>query len=717
MKGRIKNICILFISLQALSILSGSLFTSAAKISANVVFNTEDNAGINNDGNGIGIGKKEVDEAYKSLSSKPSNLEQKETEKDTEPTAAIKAKPKDKAIDKAVAPKKSVVGKRDLTKKELDEAYESLSTKETTEPAAIKAKQKDKAVAVDKAVDKEPKKSMVGKRDDLVNDTEQKVDKQDKASESSSSSASSTNGSSANKKSPQPSPRTIKRSNAYKKNNEFLTWCKTILGIQTLLTIQDFTYTDHLNEWRYQRDDIDNYNILPGTEGNELKTAVVRGLAAARDIQVGEVVISVPYHALITLHTTIDHDPVLSQILGPSAREKYGWTLHKTSNSSTSSSTTSYYEIALLIVALLYHASLGRLSPLWFYVETLVEAPVDQMPYLWNDDRLREELGSYEVKKLVRGIKKDIREMYDSIMEVLIEEHGGIFAPPMGDAGEVADEKDNAWMFSYERFEWAFAMVNSRHWHLPLQDLDEAMMELRKIREDPDPAEEHSMASADAINSMPANQPTEEYVSLHDEALKMEHIEEYVAPSPAPATLSEDSIVTKHSFMAPLADMLNFGPPCARGQYNTKKKAFEVVATCPFLEGQEVTFWYSDDCDDVIISNYGFTHPMVPRCPTIEDWKYRNKMWKDYAETLEKTLNEAYEDLYDTLQELKSCDCHDGQDNGDSDRNIVYVAPDYLPKRRQELQEQKLNNEVNGQGGIRRTKQRSFDEEKEEIGL
>ena len=59
----------------------------------------------------------------------------------------------------------------------------------------------------------------------------------------------------------------------------------------------------------------------------------------------------------------------------------------------------------------------------------------------------------------------------------------------------------------------------------------------------------------------------------------------------------------KHSFMSPLADMLNFGPACAKGRYNTELKAFEVIATCKFLQGEEVTFWYSDDCENVMIAN------------------------------------------------------------------------------------------------------------------
>ena len=541
------------------------------------------------------------------------------------------------------------------------------------------------------------------------------------------------------------------------KYNNFLKWCQTALGIQTLVRIQDFDYIDHMEEWKYQQQEHPDLHENSKRNGETTQDSPpmqkVRGLAAIRNIDIGEILISVPYHALLTLYTTIDHDPVLSQILGPEQRLKHGWTLHQTvANRNTKAGndgkeineSTSYYEIALLIVAVLYHVSLGRLSPLWFYIDTLVDAPKEQMPFLWSEEKMREEFslanmdvgGRFvEVMKLVKGIKQDIRGMYDGIMDVLVIEHEDIFAPFVGEEGELDEE---GWAFSYDRFEWAFAMVNSRHWHLPLQDLDAAILELRRIREDPDPAavkEQVVASSVDDMNTMPATQPTDEFISLQDEALKMENIEEYVAPSPAP--LSEKNVVTKHSFMAPLADMLNFGPPCARGQYNTEKKAFEVVATCSFLTGQEVTFWYSDDCEDVMISNYGFTHPMVPQCPTKEDWKYRAKMWKNYAENLEKTLSDAYEDLYESLQDLKGCSCDDDRlrdpapavvkaaDNHRDNLNYSKENKDQEEEKTQGIHTQtharvkrqpKHSNEGNSHGGIRRTK-RNAEEERDEVGL
>lgn len=548
--------------------------------------------------------------------------------------------------------------------------------------------------------------------------------------------------------------------NGQSQHVQFLKWCQTTLGIQTLVKIKDFEYVDHMNEWKYHRmlqrhptssRSSTAYGAIQKNDGEKnvppMQTIQVRGLAATRNINAGEVIISVPYHALLTLHTTIDHDPVLSQILGPEQRIQYGWALHQTGSHANVQSgkeivdSTSYYEIALLVVALLYHVSLGRLSPLWFYVNVLLDAPVDNMPFLWSEEKIQNEFyledwellqgggasssssssSSLELVKLVRGIQKDMREMYDSIMPVLMEQHGEIFAPQkMGNGGEIDEQ---GWMFSYSRFQWAFAMVNSRHWHLPLQELDEAWTEMKNIQEDPDPAvPEHAVM--DDIHSMPANQPTDEFISLQDAALKKESLDEYVLSSPATSMEETSTTVSKHSFMAPLADMINYGPPCARGQYNTETKSFEVVATCPFREGDEITFWYSDDCEDVIIANYGFTHPMVPRCPTIEDWKYRTKLWREYAESLERTLSETYEDLYDTLQELKDCNCEEHRIQGSAPA-VAKAADGHMTKMKKQQKQaptrvkensKQQNVDGNGQGRIRRTK-RTVEEEREDIGL
>lgn len=105
-----------------------------------------------------------------------------------------------------------------------------------------------------------------------------------------------------------------------------------------------------------------------------------------------------------------------------------------------------------------------------------------------------------EVRRLVLSMKHDIKVMYNDIMGVLMRDHWDIFGRPtsasdnssgsaslkssnekeeitIGDVDSDDDNDDNSGdtesMFSYDKFEWAFLIVNLRKWHLPLADLDE----------------------------------------------------------------------------------------------------------------------------------------------------------------------------------------------------------------------------------------------------
>jgi hypothetical protein len=342
----------------------------------------------------------------------------------------------------------------------------------------------------------------------------------------------------------------------------------------------------------------------------------VRGLAASHAIQVGDVVISIPFHALISVPTTIDHDPVLSGILGPASRLKYGW------------EGDAYFESPLLAIAILYHSHLGSVSPLYNYLQILERnTPSDSMPLLWEKKRLKREMTS-GVRKLIKGILEDTRDMYDTVMNVLRENHPTVF--------ESSD-------YSYERFQWAFAMVNSRHWYLPIPGLN---------GEKPRPKTgESEYGGFEQV--LPASQPTEEWVRGQKELESDERLD---------VRIETDS----HSFLAPVADLLNFGPPCTQGRYNTERRAFEILATCSFLAGQEVTFYYSDDCEDVMIANYGFTHPMVPKCPSTEEWRQKSELWKQRAQALEVELEESFQELGRMDVELETvrsllveCGCED----------------------------------------------------------
>ena len=562
-------------------------------------------------------------------------------------------------------------------------------------------------------------------------------------------------------------------------HDDFLEWCQDSLGINVgLVEIDHFGYPDYIRAMEDRIDvfcddcneeddnDEDNYNDIEsdnnnkndsendatdrekenGNDSDSLSTkskqhkieslddgdrylsveheyppVSVRGLKASRDIQVGEVVLSIPHSALWTVHNAIDAsgDIHLVAAIGPAARQTHGWEC------------PGMDEIPLLAITLLYHMDKNRdrpdHGPYLEILELQTNKLEEMIPHLWSSRKLRK-VATPSVRNVAKGIRQDVVDLYESIVMVLIEDHPTVFG------NQKNEKKNNEWMFSLEKFHWAFALVNSRHWHLeipddptapfsendgdendennlvaaesepippvlspvdlslddvaasdrydtPVDDTDDAAADAKTVRgsqqlqpgsppdtlglDDTSASDSNNPADDSNANTVrgpvvdddehasfapdqegpPAATPTDEWVDIQDQKLREEEDRE-MKPN---ETRSEDETTAEeinnpsgnntpfdytdettnddneeeednywpsgNSFLAPLADLLNFGPPCTRGIYNHGSNAFEIIATCDFRKGQEITFWYTDACEDVFVANYGFTMPMmVPKC-------------------------------------------------------------------------------------------------------
>eukprot|EP00535_Pseudo-nitzschia_heimii_P013482 CAMPEP_0197196666 /NCGR_PEP_ID=MMETSP1423-20130617/32475_1 /TAXON_ID=476441 /ORGANISM="Pseudo-nitzschia heimii, Strain UNC1101" /LENGTH=981 /DNA_ID=CAMNT_0042650477 /DNA_START=270 /DNA_END=3217 /DNA_ORIENTATION=- len=541
--------------------------------------------------------------------------------------------------------------------------------------------------------------------------------------------------------------------------DNFLMWCQDSLGIDVgLIEIDHFDYHNYLramedridifcddcndddddddwdgNDYNTNESDSDNKSGSDAYSQNrpgsgrrmislydevrylsvteEYSPVSVRGLKASRDIEVGEIVLSIPHEALWTVHNAIDAsgDPNLVESMGPAARRRHGW------------ESPGMDEIPLLAVTVLYHMDKDAASTADAppgidnessrdphdhgpYLEILKQQTnklEDTIPHLWSSRKLRKS-ATPAIRKVATAIRKDVVELYESIVMVLIENHPSVFGnhhniaehpsatATDGDPGNTdGDEEASSqreWMFSLEKFHWAFALVSSRHWHLnipddptiPFSDVDDPVAEPQPPpASSPDVEVESDSGSFDAAEddgyfdenhdssadqeTPPAATPTDEWVVIHDQKLIEEEeremdrndetdVENDIQEGPSEvshpntnrikdekanededrqdeenywpedrqdekANEDEDRQPPGNSFLAPLADLLNFGPPCTRGLYNHVTMAFEIVATCEFREGQEITFWYTDACEDVFMANYGFTMPMmVQKC-------------------------------------------------------------------------------------------------------
>lgn len=430
--------------------------------------------------------------------------------------------------------------------------------------------------------------------------------------------------------------------------HDFMQWCAS-MGIETNLTVKMFDYPNSMRDYVLSSmlkdvDDYDDDDFLIDCDGDEdfidcnspilhqlqeyersnfSSTFIsVRGLAAQHDIMIGEVVISIPFSAMISVPTTIDQDPVLDTVMGHQVRQTQKWD-------------DDYSGLPLLAVALLYHRRLGKASKLYHYIRLLETSSTENIPFLWKKAKLVQ-FQNEGIRRHAQGIRQEVKDMYKEVVQDVLKR----------DFPELFDADDT---YSLHNFLWAFALINSRHWHLPIPDLNANSTAPTKIRRK---VEEEERASATSLSFgdqvPPASSPTEEWV--HDQAELGDESEEITENL---HDLDSSTALVTHSFLAPVADLLNFGPPCTHGAYNTETHAFELVATCSFLKGQEVTYWYSDDCDDIIIANYGFTHPMVPPCPTVDDVKDEAEKWKRRSQALEEEIEHTFDDLDELEKELK----------------------------------------------------------------
>jgi hypothetical protein len=358
-----------------------------------------------------------------------------------------------------------------------------------------------------------------------------------------------------------------------REHDRFLTWCRDTLGIFSLLEIRVFEYEDFTTDDMLVDLEEDLIDLSNDHRGSKEKQKVpIRGLAAIQDIEKGEVIIEIPLKALWSLGTTIDSDPVLGgNVMGPQARTKYGWDTalendNKTvlDNKQSNSTETQFFEMPLLAVALLYHVQLKEFSSYAPYINILKATPIDSMPFLWTAKRLKESpIATEGVRAVAKSIRQEMRDMYESVVEVLIENHPGVFGK------DTARRNNQEWMYSYEKFQWAFAIVNSRHWQLPIEDVDVLSRGLQAKADNP--MKMSNFEPGSPMNAVvdeqlpPASMPTQHWVQEHGDVDDELPISDQSVRLASHKSLNFGSGII-HSFLAPVADLLNFGPPCTRGR-------------------------------------------------------------------------------------------------------------------------------------------------------
>ena len=101
-----------------------------------------------------------------------------------------------------------------------------------------------------------------------------------------------------------------------------------------------------------------------------------------------------------------------------------------------------------------------------------------------------------------------------------------------------------------------------------------------------------------------------------------------------------------------------------------------------------MTFWYSSDCSDVIIANFGFLHPLVPKCETPKDWKEKTIELTEKTKVLQRKVDLLKQEREDLENRLSRCENEEYEQ--EKKQKVDYAMPTANSPETQQQQQQKL---------------------------
>lgn len=276
------------------------------------------------------------------------------------------------------------------------------------------------------------------------------------------------------------------------------------------------------------------------------------GVRASKDMKPNDVVVKIPFNSLMTWHT-VESDPVLKEAMGEKSKA-YTDTLARFMNGDKIDA-----DFYLLPVVLLYHMSLGEKSKYHKYLTYIADTDVSNFPVFLNSSTLSRLYPPSDFPNIEHQATSDnifFTNFHNIILQPLAKSFPSTFSPTITVRGNP--------ILSLQNYAWAYAMISSRVWG-------------------GDTFESTSVRSVVPY--------------LHDSHLHM---------------------------MSPVAELMNFGSTggcidCEGvydnpGEPDPKRMSFVCKAECEVKEGEEVLFWYNDDCRQDFARTYGFWTEEIKDC-------------------------------------------------------------------------------------------------------